>query len=464
MIFKQFYLGCLAHASYLLGSDGLAIVIDPQRDVQQYVDLARESNLKIAYVIETHLHADFVSGHRELAERTGATIVMGKRAEATFPHRAVVDGDTLDAGALHLQFIETPGHTLEGISILVTDTADPSAPAKLFTGDTLFIGDVGRPDLSGGAGYSSNSMAEMLYDSLHEKILPLDDRTEIYPAHGAGSLCGRNMSKETWSTLGKQRAENYALRAMAKEEFVSMMTANMPDAPKYFGADVRMNREGAPALASLPKPRLLDVDGMLAEMQHGALVLDVRPSEVYGPEHVPNSLNIGLDGQFASWAGTLIGLKQPLIVVANDDAGIAEAVMRLARVGFSSVIGALAGGIDAWKRAGQRIATIPQVGVEEFAARAVDATQVQIVDVRRKSEFDAIAVPNARLLPLNELDARVGELDAATTTYVLCASGYRSSIAASILEGHGFRTLFNVDGGTAAYESAGLPKAAPVPR
>lgn len=464
MYFKQFYLGCLAHASYLLGSQGEGVVIDPQRDVEQYIEEARAAGLHIKYVVETHLHADFVSGHRELAERTGATIVIAKRAGATFPHLGVSEGDTLQAGTLQLRFIETPGHTPEGISILVTDGANQEAPPKLFTGDTLFIGDVGRPDLSGGAGFTPVEMAEMLYESIHKKLLVLDDRTEVYPAHGAGSLCGRNMSKETWSTLGTQRRENYALRPMEKNAFVSLMTANMPEAPKYFSDDVRINREGAPSLDSIPTAPALSVKEVREELQRGALLLDVRPSEVYGPEHIPNSINIGLDGQFASWAGAMIGFHQPLIVVAENTEQVSEAIVRLARVGFTSVIGSLAGGIDAWKAAKLRTACVAQITPQQFAARAQDPQGAQLVDVRRPAEYETGAAPHTITLPLAELDARLDVLDPAKPTYLVCGSGYRSSIAASVLEGHGFGPLFSVDGGMNAYNEAGLPTVTPSAR
>ncbi len=461
MYFKQFYLGCLSHASYIIGSEGVAAVIDPQRDVQQYLDEAQAAGLKIAYVIETHLHADFVSGHRELAERTGATIVIGARAKAQFPHQAVVDGDVIRVGTVALRVLETPGHTPEGICLLATDTADPNAPGKLFTGDTLFVGDAGRPDLSGGSGHSSAAMASMLYDSLHEKLLTLADTTEIYPAHGAGSLCGRNMSSETWSTLGKQRAENVALRSMSKEAFVELMTAGLPESPQYFAIDVRINREGAPALAQLPTVALLAPQEVVDARERGALILDVRPSELFGPAHIPNSLNIGLDGQFASWAGSLIEFDRPLVVVTDDQAGIDEAVVRLARVGFSSVVGALDGGFAAWRDARLPIAAIPQVTPKDAAEVAERANPPQILDVRRPAETATGVIRGATLIPLAELAGRLGELDRERETYVVCGSGYRSSAATSLLEAAGFGRLYNVDNGMREYNAQGLPTVVP---
>jgi len=290
MYFKQFYLGCLAHASYLIGSDGEAAVVDPQRDVDEYLAEAAANNLKIKYVIETHLHADFVSGHQEIAARTGAEIVFGAKAGAEFEHRAVRDGEEIRMGHVVLRFMETPGHTPEGICVLVTDTEHPEEPRKLLTGDTLFIGDVGRPDLAGGKGYTPQTMAEMMYDSLHGKLLKLPDDVEVYPAHGAGSMCGRNMSKETSSTIGEQRKFNYALKPMSKDEFVKMMTADLPEAPSYFPKDAEINRSGARELSELQPPQALTPQQVLALKSH--VLLDVRSAADFGAAHVPGSMNI----------------------------------------------------------------------------------------------------------------------------------------------------------------------------
>jgi hydroxyacylglutathione hydrolase len=315
MYFKQFYLGCLAHASYLIGSEGEAAVIDPQRDVEQYINEAEANGLKIRYVIETHLHADFVSGHRELAAGAGAQIVFGHKAGATFPHLPVKDGDELKVGGLRLRILETPGHTPESISILVVNPADSDVPIKVLTGDTLFIGDVGRPDLVGSKGYAAEQMAGMLYDSLHNKLLTLADKVEVYPAHGAGSLCGRNLSKETSSTIGEQKRFNYALKPMPKEEFVKMMTADLPEAPAYFPKDAEINRTGAVALKDLPRPAALPPAEVNKLIRHGGVALDVRPASAFGNGHAPGALNIGLGGQFASWAGTLIPMRAPIVII-----------------------------------------------------------------------------------------------------------------------------------------------------
>ncbi len=457
MYFKQFYLGCLAHASYLIGSDDEAAVVDPQRDVDQYIDEADALGLKIKYVIETHLHADFVSGHRELSKRTGAEIIFGHRAGATFPHQGVRDGDEFQVGRVALRFLETPGHTPESISILVIDNEVGNAPQKVLTGDTLFIGDVGRPDLVGSKGFTASEMAGMLYDSLHDKLLKLDDAVEVYPAHGAGSMCGRNISKETSSTIGEQKKFNYALKEMARDEFVRMMTKDLPEAPAYFPRDAEINRTGAPPLDELPRPRKLSPEDVNKLMQSGHLVLDVRPAEAFGAGHVLNALNIGLGGQFASWARTLIPLGTPLIIVAESDEKVDEAVMRLARVGLESVHGFLHGGMSAWEKAGFSSSKVEQIQVDELKRRIQEMSDLQVIDVRRAGEYSDGHVPGARSSPLSELKKHVAEFDATRPVAVICAGGYRSSAATSILQADGFETLYNVTGGTGAWIKAGFP-------
>jgi glyoxylase-like metal-dependent hydrolase (beta-lactamase superfamily II)/rhodanese-related sulfurtransferase len=453
MNFKQFYLGCLAHASYYIGSGTEAAIVDPQRDVQQYLAEAEAGGQKIKYVIETHLHADFVSGHVELAAITGAQIVFGERAKAEFEHLAVKDGDELRVGNVRLKLIETPGHTPEGISILVEDAENAGEPKKVLTGDTLFIGDVGRPDLAGGAGFTAAQMAEMLYDSLHEKLLKLSDDVEVYPAHGAGSLCGRNMSQERWSTLGQQRKSNYALQPMTKEDFVRMMTAELPEAPAYFPKSAARNRSGAIGLEEIEKPRAMTAEEVRA---FSGLILDVRSADDFGAGHVPNSLNIGLGGQFASWAGTLIKAGTPLVIVAESEEKIDEAVLRLARVGIESVKGFLKGGFQAWTSAGLEARAIEQVSVIETQKRLAETPDAQFVDVRRAGEYESGHAPKALNLTLSDLEKLIGKLDKSRPTYVICQGGYRSSAATSILERKGFQELYNVAGGTAAWIKEGL--------
>lgn len=462
MYFKQFYLNCLAHASYLIGSDGEAAVVDPQRDVDQYVAEAEARNLKIKYIVETHLHADFISGHRELAARTGAQIVFGKEARATISHLPVKDGDELSVGRVKLKVIETPGHTPESICVLVTETeekagGDASVPQKVLTGDTLFIGDVGRPDLAGGKGYTPQMMAAMMFDSLHEKLMRLDDAVEVYPAHGAGSMCGKNLSTETSSTIGQQRKFNYALQPMSKEQFVAMMTTDLPEAPAYFSKDAEINRSGADALSGLPKPEPLPADEVRDFGQHGCVILDVRTAAEFGSAHVPGSLNIGLGGQFASWAGSLIPITAPIVIVANSEEQVEEAQIRLARVGLENMKGFLARGIDGWRAAGFEVAEVPQISVDELKDLIETQKGLQVIDVRRPAEYESGHAPRAVAAPLAKFRETLPTLglNPDGPSAIICAGGYRSSAATSIAQQLGFTNLLNVTGGTSAWIKAG---------
>jgi glyoxylase-like metal-dependent hydrolase (beta-lactamase superfamily II)/rhodanese-related sulfurtransferase len=458
MYFKQFYLACLAHASYLVGSEGEAAVIDPQRDVDEYLSEAEAQGLQIKYVIETHLHADFVSGHQELAARTGAQIIFGEKAGAAFSHRAVRDGEEIRMGRVVLRFLETPGHTPEGICILITDTEVSDQPQKILTGDTLFIGDVGRPDLAGGRGYTPQMMAEMMYDTLHGKLLQLPDEVEVYPAHGAGSMCGRNMSSETSSTIGEQRKFNYALKPMSKEAFVKLMTSDLPDQPVYFPKDAEINRAGARGLSELSTPVALSPHEVLSLQTSGHVLLDVRSGAEFGAGHVPGSVNIGLGGQFAMWAGSLIPLNSAIVIVADTTTQVDESVVRLARVGIENVKGYLKGGIQSWRGTGLPIDAIEQVSVDQLREQIANC-DLQIVDVRRPVEYGNGHVPRALNAPLAALDRTIGQLPLQKDkpTAVICAGGYRSSAAASLLEQQGFTNLINVSGGTGAWINAGYP-------
>ena len=446
MKFKQFYLGCLAHASYYLGSESEAAVIDPQRDVDQYIREAEANGQKIKYVIETHSHADFVSGHIELAEKTGAEIVFGQRANTEFPTHKVKEGDEMTVGKIKLKFLETPGHTPEGITILAENTENGDEPLKMFTGDTLFIGDVGRPDLVGSKGFTAEQMAEMLYDSLHDKILPLPDETEVYPAHGAGSLCGKSLSKETWSTLGEQRRTNYALKPMSREEFVKIVAADQPEVPAYFPISAAQNLKGSVKLEDLPKPKKMTTEEI---EKFDGVVLDVRQNTEFGAGHVPNSINIGLGGQFASWAGTLIAVGTPVAIVAENQEQIDEAAMRLARVGIETAKGYIL--IDDY--AGVK-ATVEQIPVSEVKEKLSD--DIQFVDVRRFAEHANGHAPNTINIPLDKLPKEFDRLNPDKPTYVICQSGYRSSLGTSILENAGFKEVYNVAGGTKAWTDAGF--------
>jgi glyoxylase-like metal-dependent hydrolase (beta-lactamase superfamily II)/3-mercaptopyruvate sulfurtransferase SseA len=455
MYFKQFYLGCLAHASYLIGDEGQAVVVDPQRDVDEYLEEASKQGLKISHVIETHLHADFVSGHRELAKSTGAKIYFGSHANAEFEHVAVKEGDELRIGKVALRFLETPGHTPESISIVVTDEAESKTPFAVLTGDTLFIGDVGRPDLLG-ARMSASELAGMLYDSLHNKLLKLPDSVKVFPAHGAGSMCGRNISSERSSTIGEQRKMNYALQPMKREEFVRMMTTDLPEAPAYFSEDAQLNRRGPAIMEELSPPKPLSAEEVNAKRKD-CLILDTRPSDQFGVGHIPGSLNIGLGGQFASWAGTLIPLNTPFILVAENEERVKESRMRLARVGHEKVIGYLDGGMLAWDKAGFPAAKTEQITVQELQLRIDEGSVDQVLDVRRIGEWNSGHIRQAVHIPLNHLAKDVlSNLNPDKKTAAICAGGYRSSMATSILEQLGYTKISNVIGGMNAWNSSKL--------
>lgn len=455
MFFKQFYLGCLAQASYMIGSGGIAAVVDPRRDIDVYLEEAERQGLRIRHVIETHLHADFVSGHRELAARTRSRIYIGGKAEAKFDHQSVRDGDEISFGDVTLRFLDTPGHTPESVSVLVFDRSRGAEPQAVLTGDTLFIGDVGRPDLLG-ARMSAQELAGMLYDSLHEKLLALPDTVAVYPAHGAGSLCGRNISSETSSSIGQQRRFNYALQPMAREDFIRMMTTDLPEAPAYFSRDVRLNREGAGNLSELPAPPALEPSAVEDLQRSGAIVLDARAGANYGTGHIPGSLNIGLGGQFASWAGALISPEKKIVLVTEDDEQVAEARTRLARVGLENVVGYLDGGVLAWHDSGRPMAATEQISVDELSHRLAEGKAGQVVDVRRPGEWQAGHIAQARHVPLNELPTRASDLPRDGAVTAICAGGYRSSIATSLLEQQGFGRVTNVVGGMAAWYNAKL--------
>jgi glyoxylase-like metal-dependent hydrolase (beta-lactamase superfamily II)/rhodanese-related sulfurtransferase len=473
MYFEQFYLACLAHASYMLGSEGVAVVVDPQRDVDLYLDEAARQGLRIAHVVETHLHADFVSGHRDLAARTGATIHIGARAGAAFPHHGVRDGDEISFGRCRLRFLETPGHTPESMCVLVTDLDRSSEPWAVLTGDTLFIGDVGRPDLS--REFSPQQLAGMLYDSLHGKLLRLPDPLEVFPAHGAGSLCGRNISPERRSTIGAERARNYALRPMSRDEFIRLITTDLPPRPGYFALDAEINRAGAQPLAAMPPVPALSpeqVERLVSRHDGHAIVLDTRSAVSFGVGHLPGSIHIALSGQYASWAATLLGLASAVVLVTEDVEQVEEARTRLARVGIETVAGYLDGGVLAWERSGRKLAQVPQVSVVDLGRELRQRPgEIQVLDVRTTAELQGGHIAQARHKPLDQLAlasddagrrrlaALLGDLDPAAPTAVHCKSGYRSSIAASLLERYGFENVMNVVGGFDAWLAQDLPVA-----
>jgi len=474
MDFQQFYLGCLAQASYLVGDAGECAIVDPRRDVDVYIEAARRRGLAIRHVIETHLHADFVSGHVELARRTGATVWIGHRAGATFAHRDARDGDEIVLGSLALRFLETPGHTPESLCVLLLDRTS-GRPLKVLTGDTLFIGDVGRPDLVGARGHTAAQMAGMMHDSLHGKLLVLPDEVEVWPAHGAGSACGKNISSATSSTIGEQRRLNLMLQPMSRERFVELATSELLPPPRYFGHDAEINRAGAPALSDLPSPAALTPQEALARARDGAVLLDVRDAAGFGAGHLPGALNIGLTGSFAPWAGALLPLDRPVILLADDATQTAEAVMRLARVGLHDVRGVVTGGADAWRRAGAALPSLKQDRPADLSRRLAaqggrgsprggPVGAVLVLDVRRPGEHADGHVPGAVNVPLPELERRLAELDPRRPTAVICKTGYRSSAGASLLQREGFVDVVNVAGGTEAWIAEGHPVDQPAPR
>ena len=457
---ERFYLGCLAHASYMVASEGVAAVIDPQRDVDIYLKAAAANGWKIDYIIETHLHADFVSGHRELAERTGAHIYLGSAlgagSGAEFPHVAVRDGDEVRFGQCCLRFLETPGHTMESICMLLTDLSQPDRAQTIFTGDTLFIGDVGRPDLS--PTHTPQQLAAILYHSIHEKLLTLPDDTEIFPAHGAGSLCGRQMNSESSSTIGKQRQTNYALLARTTEEFVRLLTDNLPARPEYFAREVDLNRRGAVPLSELPPLAALTAPEVLHFQREGAVVVDTRPAMQFAVAHVPGSVHIALTGQFASWAARILGLDTPLIIAGEDPEHVRESQLRLARVGMENVIGYLTDGVAGWIKNGFRLEYIPQITAQEFAElQEQQPDRIRVLDVREPGEVASGMIDESTHIPLGQLKSRAGELDRNKLLVVYCRSGYRSSIATSLLRRAGFRDIANLIGGYEAWKTAALP-------
>jgi hydroxyacylglutathione hydrolase len=454
MYFEQFYLGCLAHASYMLGSEGHAIVVDPQRDVEIYLQAAEKHRLKITDIFETHLHADFVSGHIELAERTGATIHISANAEATFPHTALYDGTELKLGRIKITALETPGHTPEGMCLVITDEEKSENPWAVLTGDTLFIGDVGRPDLS--KAFTPTQLAGLLYDSLHNKLLKLGDDVLVYPAHGAGSLCGRNMRAERSSTIGTERLTNDALQIKSRDEFIRQLTENLPSRPEYFLQDAQINRAGAPALSELPELPAISSQELKTLLEQEVFALDVRPNADFAAAHVPGSVNIALSGQFASWAGTILGLGARPVLIADTQEQYAEARLRLARIGIEDPRGFLQGGTKAWKEAGFPLETLQQISPQDLYAQA-SSHCLQVLDVRREAEWEAGHMQNAIWFPLDNFKVSAPEIDPAAPLAVHCQGGYRSVIACSLLLRAGAKNVLNVAGGFDAWRQAGLP-------
>ncbi len=452
-------MNCLAHASYLVGdpSSATAAIVDPQRDIDRYVADAAELGLQIRHVFLTHFHADFVAGHLELRDRTGAAIYLGASAKAEYAFRPMADGASLEFGRVRLTVLETPGHTIESISILVFDLdRDAVRPHAILTGDTLFIGDVGRPDLRASLGWSADQLGKHLYRSLHNKLLPLPDETLVYPAHGAGSLCGKQLSKETVSTLGEQRRVNYALQPMSESDFVSLVTADQPDAPSYFTYDAVLNTKERRTLDAVLEDQLkpLSADVVLALQSKGAQVLDVRDPAEYARAHLVGSLNIALNGNYATWAGTILDKDKPIVIVAEPSRE-AEAAMRLGRIGFDSVVGYLQDGITALEAAPELMTGTDRRRPAEVHELLASPAPPLVLDVRNPKELTQGRIEGSVNIPLNHLRERMHELPHDRPVLVHCAGGYRSSIAAGMLQQQGIEVI-ELAGGLAAWQAAGV--------
>jgi hydroxyacylglutathione hydrolase len=464
MILKQYFLDCLAHASYLVGDEkaGIAAVVDPRRDVDEYLADAAEAGLAIKHVILTHFHADFVASHLYFRNEFGATIHIGAQGTAEYEFAPVHDGDTLQLGDVRLDFLETPGHTPESISTVVTDTAASETPHAVLTGDTLFIGDVGRPDLVASEGVDANTLATALYDSLHNKLLPLPDDTIVYPAHGAGSLCGRNMSTDTFSTMGTQRAYNYALQDMTREEFVAMVTKDQPPAPSYFGWDAQLNRREEPFGGRTVELERLSFEEFLKRAQEGSQVLDARDPVDFAARHMRGAINVGIDGSFAQWAGSVLDLQKPIVLIVYPG-GEAEIVTRLARVGIDTVTGFLSSGMQPFEARPDLLESTERVTARNLDELLAAPNPPVVVDVRGPFEWQAGHIAGSINVPLQELQTRLDEIPKDRPFALQCLAGYRSSVAASILLKEGITNFIELTGGIEAWEASKLPTLAGAP-
>jgi hydroxyacylglutathione hydrolase len=460
VIFKQFYLSCLAHASYVIGDEraGTAVVVDPQRDTDQYIAFAAAHGLTIEHVVLTHLHADFVAGHLELRDRVGAKIYLGAAAKAAYAFTPLHDGEILEFGRVRLEILETPGHTPESISMVVHDLdRSGTQPHAVLTGDTLFVGDVGRPDLRVALGWSATELGGMLFDSLHTKLLRLPDQSIVYPAHGSGSLCGKALSKETFSTLGEQRRSNYALQPMSKDAFIQVVTADQPEAPAYFTYDAALNSEERPTLdETLARVNPMTLDGLLALQEVGAQIVDTRDAGDFAAAHLAGSINIGLGGQYATWAGTVLDRDRPIAIIA-DPGRETESTTRLGRIGFDHVVGYLKDGLQTVGSRPELIAFTERLSAP-FAAELLSSSEPPLaIDVRAPREREQKHIAGSLSIPLNHLLESLEKLPRDRALLVYCAGGYRSSIAASLLQRGGFKPAAEIAGGMAAWEAAKLP-------
>ena len=445
MKIDQLYTKCLAEAAYYIESEGEAAIIDPLRETEPYIEMAKENNTKIKYVFETHFHADFVSGHIDLAKETGATIVYGPGAKTNYNIHEAKDGETFKIGKLTIKVLHTPGHTPESTTYLLLD--ENGKEHCIFTGDTLFIGDVGRPDLAVKGDLTQEDLAGLLYDSLRNKIMTLPDEVIVYPAHGAGSACGKNMSKETFSTLGEQKQSNYALQDLTKDDFIAQVTDGIAPPPQYFPKNAMMNKNGYSSVNEVLEAAKIGLDvPSFKDKMEGAIILDVRHQDEFRKGFIPNSINIPLDGSFALWVGTLIeDIHAPILIISNEDR-VQEAVLRLSRVGYDNTIGYLLGGITAWTEANEQVNTMDQVSVNELEIK-LNEGKLKVLDVRKPSEYEAEHVENAINFPLDYINENIEKLDKSATYFVHCKSGYRSMAASSILRKNGFNNIIDIYGG-----------------
>lgn len=459
MKIEQIYTGCLAEAAYYIESNGEAAIIDPLREVTPYLKKAEQNGAKIKYIFETHFHADFVSGHLDLAEKSGATIVYGPTAKTNFPSHIATDGEQFIIGDLTIKVLHTPGHTLESTTYLLTDANGKDH--CIFSGDTLFIGDVGRPDLAQKGDLTMDDLAGMLYDSLTEKIKPLADDVIVYPGHGAGSACGKSMSKETFDTLGHQKEVNYALKASTKAQFIKEVTDGILPPPQYFAQNVAMNKGGYESMDDVYKKGLVALSPKEFETVAnltGALILDTRDPQIFANGFIPNSINIGLNGQFAPWVGALVtDLKQEILLV-TDYGKAEETITRLARVGYDNTIGYLHGGFEAWQNVGKEIDQIKSISAEEFEQVVINDDKIKALDVRKPGEYESEHLETTLSRPLDYINEWTSEINPDETYYVHCAGGYRSMIAASILKARGVANVIDVAGGYGAIVATGLKR------
>jgi hydroxyacylglutathione hydrolase len=462
MILKPYYLGCLAHASYLIGDEvaGLAAVVDPQRDVDEYLADAAAMGVRVEYVFLTHFHADFVAGHLEMRERAGAAICLGRRAEAEYPFRAFEDGESLDLGSTRLEVVETPGHSPESISLIVYDLTAGESPRAVLTGDTLFVGDVGRPDLRASMGWSAEDLGSLLYDSLHHKLMGLPDETLVYPTHGAGSMCGKSIGDGTVSTIGAQRRFNYALQPMSREDFVKIVTADQPEVPDYFAYAAKLNTQQRPTLDSTIDDALrpTPLDEVLAAAASGGQLLDTRDPAAFAAAHIRGSINVGLGGRFATFAGSVIDRSRAILVIA-EPGGEREAVTRLGRIGFDQVAGYLEGGMTSMAERDDIVETVDRITAVELHEELEGPEPPVVLDVRSELEWRLGHVEGSHNIPLTRLPDRLSEVPRGRVV-VTCQTGYRSSIAASVLKEQGFEEIIDLVGGMTAWQGAELPTAA----